>query len=190
MTSASVTPSPRKTELLEAAYRYILDHGIADMSLRPLAQAIGSSTRVLLFLFGTKDGLVRALLARAREDELAGILHLDVGGGLGEAVEVLWAWLSTPEHAPVLRLWVESYGRSLLDAEGPWSGFARESVTDWLRILERAQPGVGAEADAQRTLALAVLRGALLDLAATSDRDRLDRAVAAAAARFRADQVA
>jgi len=40
------------------------------MSLRPLAAAIGSSPRVLLFLFGSKEGLVRALLARARLDEL------------------------------------------------------------------------------------------------------------------------
>ena len=41
------------------------------MSLRPLATEIGSSPRVLLFLFGSKDGLVRALLARARADEVA-----------------------------------------------------------------------------------------------------------------------
>ena len=65
------SPSPRQEELLERSYRYVLQHGLIDMSLRPLAEAIDSSPRVLLFLFGSKDGLVRALLARAREDELA-----------------------------------------------------------------------------------------------------------------------
>lgn len=70
MTGEDATPSARQTELLEAAYRYALDHGLADLSLRPLAAAIGSSPRVLLYLFGSKDGLVRALLARARVDEL------------------------------------------------------------------------------------------------------------------------
>ena len=65
------TPSARQAELLEAAYQYALTHGLTDLSLRPLAEAINSSPRVLLFLFGSKDGLVRALLSRARADELA-----------------------------------------------------------------------------------------------------------------------
>ena len=62
--------SARREELLERAYGYALEHGLASLSLRPLAEAIGSSPRVLLFLFGSKDGLVRALLERARADEL------------------------------------------------------------------------------------------------------------------------
>lgn len=49
------------------------------LSLRPLAAAIESSPRVLLFLFGSKAKLVQELLARAREDEL-GFLS-GVGGG-------------------------------------------------------------------------------------------------------------
>jgi AcrR family transcriptional regulator len=68
--TAAEPDSPRKQELLRAAYTYVLGNGLADMSLRPLAKAIGSSPRVLLFLFGSKEGLIRALLARAREDEL------------------------------------------------------------------------------------------------------------------------
>ena len=66
MGDPSATPSFRQNELLEAAYRYVLQHGISRTSLRPLAAAIGSSTRVLMFLFGSKDGLIRALLDRAR----------------------------------------------------------------------------------------------------------------------------
>ncbi len=73
--------SPRKEELLERAYGYVLEHGIADLSLRPLAAAIGSSPRVLLFLFGTKDGLIRELLARARADELAFLARVSDHGG-------------------------------------------------------------------------------------------------------------
>ena len=30
--------SPRRRELLEAAYRYVLRNGLADMSLRPLLE--------------------------------------------------------------------------------------------------------------------------------------------------------
>ena len=70
MSATAPATSPRRRELLELAYAYVLEHGVADLSLRPLAAAIGSSPRVLLFLFGSKAELVQALLARAREDEL------------------------------------------------------------------------------------------------------------------------
>jgi AcrR family transcriptional regulator len=175
--------SPRRDELLERAYGYVLDHGLSDMSLRPLAAAVGSSPRVLLFLFGSKDALVRALLARARADELA--LLERVGptpsdGGLVDAVRATWAWLAAKEHRRLLALWVEAYARSLVDPDGPWGDFARDTVDDWLAILSSAQPPSRRRTKAgrtERTLALTVLRGALLDLLATGDVDRTTAAV-------------
>lgn len=193
MPTAATSPSARQTELLEAAYRYALTHGLGDMSLRPLAAAIGSSPRVLLFLFGSKDGLVRALLARARSDELALLDQLrDTGDtepiGLCAAVEETWKWLAADEHRPLLKLWAEAYARSLSEPDGPWSGFARATVEDWLDVLANCQPTqdkTSADGIARRTLALAVLRGGLLDLLATGDRDRVTSAVRAQTAQFR-----
>ena len=63
--------SPRRAELLDACYAYVLRHGLIGLSLRPLAAATGTSPRVLLYLFGSKDGLVRELLARARKEQVA-----------------------------------------------------------------------------------------------------------------------
>jgi AcrR family transcriptional regulator len=165
MTSTERAPSARRGELLDAAYAYVLEHGLADVSLRPLAAAVGSSPRVLLFLFDSKDGLVRALLARARDDELAAL------AGAGGAADAVWAWLVAPEHRALLRLWVEAYARSLVDPAGPWAGFAERTVADWLDVLAPAGD------DADRTLLLAVLRGALLDLLATGDAERTTAAV-------------
>lgn len=175
-------PSARQAELLDAAYAYVLEHGIAEVSLRPLAAAIGSSPRVLLYLFGSKDGLVRALLARARADEL-GMLRsseMTAGDDLASAVRRTWVWLCAPEHRSLLVLWSESYVRSLVDPDGPWAGFAQQTVADWLDVLAAAQPvqdRQSADGLAERTLALAVLRGALLDLLATGDERRASAAV-------------
>jgi len=172
--------SPRKRELLEAAYRYALGNGLGDMSLRPLARQIGSSPRVLLFLFGSKEGLIRALLARAREDELRYLEELrDSRGGRGAGREV-WSWLAAPSHRALLALWVEGYARSLLGGPGPWAGFGRDTVNDWLELLAERQPADRRdtpEAEAERTLLLAILRGALLDLLATGDTGRVTAAV-------------
>jgi len=176
---AAPVPSARKHELFERAYQHVLRHGLADMSLRPLAEAIGSSPRVLLFLFGSKDGLVRALLERARADELAALDGLR-GADLPTAVLRVWNWLADPDRRGLLTLWVESYARSLVDPSGPWGDFARRTVEDWLRLLAGAQPAAVRRTRAgagERTLALAVLRGAMLDLLATGDARRTGAAV-------------
>jgi AcrR family transcriptional regulator len=155
------------------------------MSLRPLAAAIGSSPRVLLFLFGSKDGLIRSLLARARTDELALVDQVRAeqpGGDLAMVVRTTWRWLVDERHRPLLTLWLEAYARSLTEPDGPWAGFAAQTVEDWLSLLagaqapDRRRTRVGA---AERTLALGVLRGALIDLLATGDVRRNTAAIEA-----------
>ncbi len=175
--------SPRKRELLNAAYGYALTNGLADFALRPMAKAIGTSPRVLLFLFGSKDGLTRALLARARQDELAALATLRASqrqAGLADAGREIWAWLVAPSHRALLSLWLEGYARSLLGESGPWERFAAETVDDWLALLATRQAANrrrSEKAEADRTLLLAVLRGAMLDVLATGDADRVTRAV-------------
>jgi AcrR family transcriptional regulator len=174
------SPSARRVELVEAAYAYALENGLAGASLRPVAEAIGSSTGVLRFLFGSKDGLVRAVLEHARRDELGLLSRLPTDGDLAQVAGDVWSWLAAPAHAPVLRLWVESYATALVDPDGPWGDFARRTVEDWLALLARAQPGAVRRtnaASAQRTALLAVLRGGLLDLLATGQEPRVTRAV-------------
>jgi AcrR family transcriptional regulator len=183
MSQSTRAPSARHEELLDRAYAYAIEHGLADLSLRPLATAIGSSPRVLLFLFGSKDGLVRALLARARSEELALLDRARQHSGQTEltaVVSTIWQWLSAPRHRPLLTLWLEAYGRSLVEPDGPWSSFARQTVDDWLAVLAAAQAPARRRSNAgaaERTLALAVLRGALLDLLATGDTERITAAV-------------
>jgi AcrR family transcriptional regulator len=183
MTSAAGrAPSARQDELLELAYRYVLTRGLADMSLRPLAKAIGSSPRVLLFLYGSKDNLIRALLERARADELAAVAafgETDSPADLIDSARQVWGWLSAESHRHLLGLWVEAYARSLVDPDGPWAGFAAQTVQDWLGLLASRQPPRrrGRAGAAERTAVLAVLRGAMLDLLATGDVTRTGRAV-------------
>lgn len=168
-------PDSRRSQLLTAAYDYVLEHGLSDMSLRPLAKATGTSPRVLLYLFGSKDELVREILAKGREEQLrlvAGVAA--AGGGFEEVVARVWAYVSAPEQRATIRLFFEAYVASLRSEPGPWRDFARRSVHDWLTLLIDAQPGVPRqEAEARATRTLAQLRGLLLDLLACDEPDRL-----------------
>ena len=63
--SASVPAAP--TDLvLDAVIEHFIAEGLADQSLRRIAEAVGSSHRMLLYHFGSKDGL---LLVVGREVE-------------------------------------------------------------------------------------------------------------------------
>jgi AcrR family transcriptional regulator len=179
MSDSARPPSARREELLGAAYEFVLENGLADLSLRPLARAVGSSPRVLLYLFGSKEGLVRELLARARADELRALEDV-TGDGLDATVRRLWEWLAAPTHRRLLVLWLEAYARSLVEPDGPWAGHARQTVEDWLDVLARAQPPAVRRTRAglaERTRALALVRGAMLDLLATGDEARVTGAI-------------
>jgi len=167
--------SQRREYLLEAAYQYVLAHGLSDLSLRPLAQAIGSSPRVLLFVFESKENLIRTLLSRARQDELIVLEPIRAVAQQGairqeEVSLVIWRWLANPGHSGLLKLWLEAYTQSLAPSSsaGPLAEFGRQSVADWLPLL--AGP-------AEPTALLALLRGGMLDLLATGDHERVDRSI-------------
>jgi AcrR family transcriptional regulator len=185
MNGEAMVRSPRRAELLDLAYRYALQHGLGAVSIRPLAAAIGSSTGVLYFLFASKDGLLRAMLERVRADNLGALCAPPAGGqdpaGLHAAAGRAWSGLADPALRKQRTLWFEAYVRSLADQSGgPGTEFARASVDGWLAELAMTQPGADRDTPggrAERTLTLAVLRGALMDLLATGDVERTTAAV-------------
>lgn len=167
--------SQRQQELLQRAYEYVLQHGMMTLSLRPLAEAIGSSPRVLLFLFGSKEGLVQALLARARTAELAFLAEMRRPDDFDSVVRRVWQWLVAKEHRPMLVLWLETYAHSLVEPAGPYAQFALRTVEDWLELLATHQTPQHRRTRAganERALTLAVLRGAMMDLLASGDEAR------------------
>jgi AcrR family transcriptional regulator len=168
--------SPRRAELLARTLEYAARTNLSELSLRPLAAEIGSSPRVLIYLFGSKEGLLREVLAASRAQQLTVVQHaMEESVEPGEVLGRLWQWMS--EHRGLARLFFECYSRSLGGGE-PWATFAVDSVRDWQSPLRRILTAPGAEppTEAEVTLALAVLRGLLLDLLATGEVDRVDLA--------------
>jgi AcrR family transcriptional regulator len=170
----------RRTELLERSVDYVCRYGLADLSLRPLAKAVGSSPRVLLHYFESKEKLVVEIIrrGRARQRETMATLKLTEISP-AELTRTLWRHWSQPQWEPLMRLFFEVYGLALQDRER-FPGFLDEAVDEWLRALEycTSDPRYSREdSRAYATLIIAVFRGFLLDLCATHDRARIDRAV-------------
>lgn len=176
-TAVTDVDSARRAELLAKLIEYSAEHGLSGMSLRPLAAAVGSSPRVLLYFFGSKEGLVGEVLLRSREQQMVlvrqWLAEADEPAG---RVERLWQWLADPAHAGIERLFFESYARSLHDVDGPWRGFGEQSVRDWLPVIDRLVRITGGRRDSGlSTFVLATLRGLLIDLLATGERARVGR---------------
>ena len=171
----------RPEELIEAIVGYMTKHGIADLSLRPLAKAVGSSPRVLLYYFGSKEKMIGRALAHLRERQRAIFDHLSEVKfeSSFKADLAIWKHMSAPASEPVFRLFFEAYGLALRRPK-EFEPLLRPAIEDWLEFIAnpvlRKQLG-RPKARAFATVVLAGFRGFMLDYCATRDRKRLDRAV-------------
>jgi AcrR family transcriptional regulator len=164
-----------KQRLLDACTDHALAHGLPER-LAPLAAATGVSGRMLVYHFGTKEALQRAVLRRARQRQVATFNELlRVRPGEPYLVTLNHAWLAIT-GAPG-RPYLGMFGRLRQDpGQQLWPDFAREATTDWLSPLEQGLRSLGRPALA--TLVLAVIRGLIMDLEATGDIARTHQAFA------------
>lgn len=168
----------RPEELRGAIVQYLIEHGLAELSLRPLAKAIGSSPRVLLYYFGSKEKMVGEILAEIRQRQRASYDQASADT-FAEACRNIWEQMSAPGSEPLFRLFFEAYGIALRHPR-PYHDFLRDTVEDWLRLIADPLCREGhprGKARAFATVILAGLRGFMLDFCNTRDRKRLDYAV-------------
>lgn len=145
--------------------------GIADLSLRELATAIGTSHRMLLYHFGSREGLLVAVAGAVEDAQRANL----PAGGITTRADARRAWqhFSDPELGPAERLFFELYAHALLGRPGT-EGFLEANVEPWISTIADVWVKAGMDNSAARAearLAMAVTRGLLLDLLATGDRD-------------------
>ena len=89
--------------------------GLADQSLRRIAEAVGSSHRMLLYHFGSKDGLLLAVV-REVEARTQARLAAQAEEAVGETdvlIRRMWAYLADPALGDFERLFFALYGRAL-----------------------------------------------------------------------------
>ena len=171
---------PPRQRLLEAAIAHVAAAGLADRSLRDLASAIGTSHRMLIYHFGSKEGLMRAIVEAVEDQQRSFFARFvaDPSVAPSDVALAIWRQVADPALANNVRLFFELYGLALQGRPGT-AGFLDHVVQSWIEPLvgylaQRGVPLETARADAR--LGLAVSRGLLLDLVATGDRAAVDAA--------------
>ncbi len=173
-------PNPGiRARLRSQAVDYVLTHGVSDLSLRPLAKALKTNARMLVYHFGSREGLMREILAGLREREDGEIQAWFVVGKkprlLSDFLRWYWRRMSAPQARPAARMLFELYALALRSPQD-YPGILDAPLVYWQQLTKKASLQSQPDA-AEATLLLAAVRGLLLDLCATGDERRVSRAV-------------
>jgi AcrR family transcriptional regulator len=167
-----------RQHLRARAAEYLLRVGISAADLGELAAELGTSSRMLVHYFGSKDKLIDEAIGEAREQQRALFrewFQARHPRTLTNVLRTLWELMRTPQAEPYLRLFSEAYTVAI-QQPGRFSDFSTyAAVHDWLPGLETALREGGADDDAQAlaTLVLAVERGLQLDVLGTGEHERV-----------------
>src|SRR4051794_15843782 len=176
-----MAPESPRERLLERAIAVVAERGISDLSLRALADELGTSHRMLIHHFGSKEGLWVAIVREVERRQLESVADLALADetSFADATRAWWRHISDPALWPNERLFFEVYGQALHGRE-PAVQLLDGVVESWLRPTTEIAVRMGMHpyaAEAFARLGIAVTRGLLLDLLATGDRVGVDAAM-------------
>jgi AcrR family transcriptional regulator len=165
----------RRDDLVRRVVKAAAEGGLARRSLRDLAAHVGTSHRMLIHHFGSREGVLAAVVEAVERDQNERLG--DLPDDSAEAIRVSWRRTSVPSLWPIERLFFECYARGA-QGEPPFDRLVPALVEHTLdAVASRADVSADDEGPAGARLGLAVIRGLLLDLVATGDRKATDRAL-------------
>ena len=157
--------------LLAGAVEHVLLHGASGLSLRPLAAALGTSDRMLLYYFGSREHLLETLLDLVGDGLMAALSEAVPKGRSDPDVllRALWSLAREPAVQPALRLYLEILGQSAAQV-APFPAAARRVAQQWLKWVQDRLDVPADEREGAAAALLATVDGLLLlDLAVSSD---------------------
>ncbi|MFY9346045.1 MAG: TetR/AcrR family transcriptional regulator [Planctomycetota bacterium] len=158
----------RKDQLRAAVLDHLLKHGVASASLRPMAAALGTSARILMFHFKSKEALLQETLEELQLRLRASFASMvDPGPRRVSPLKRFWLWAASPQNAPCLRLLYEAqiiaiqnptkYGHYLAESSANWLAMSLKAMSEPLRSGPMAR------------LCIAVFDGLMLEYLSTGN---------------------
>lgn len=162
--------SAARERLIRRVMEHASQHGIADLSMRDLAAAVGTSHRMLNYHFGGRAGLLAAIVSTMEADQraLLGELARDAANP-AEIMVAQWEALTTPEVLGFVRLFFEILALAAHERPGT-EGFLEELVDPWVATGRAIAATRDLEVDeVEIRLGMAVIRGLLVDVLASGE---------------------
>jgi AcrR family transcriptional regulator len=161
-----------KQRMLDATLRHLREKGMGDFTLRQLAEALGTSHRLLIYHFGTKEGLLVAVAEEIEREQRNWLQSLSARHLTPmEQLRTSWDRVVDPQLDRHLRLFVEIYSHAL-QGRAHTAPLLEILVDAWLGPTADIFLRMGmlpAQARLQARLTLATARGLMLDVLTTGD---------------------
>jgi AcrR family transcriptional regulator len=175
-------PAAGREALLRRTVEHFAANGIADTTLRSLARHVESSHRMLLYHFGSRDGLLSAVVDFVESEARAALKAAQAHGSAQDdpLAAGLAFWKAITDQALVYGpLFFELSSHAMQGM--PHAMALRERlVTPWVDALAATWTALGlprAQARTYARLDLAVARGLLHDLLISGQRRQVDAAM-------------
>jgi AcrR family transcriptional regulator len=168
--------SPRRAELLSHIVDELLDHGVGDLSLRPLADRVGTSARLLIYHFGSKEDLLATALSQVRRDVERGLLDRAAQvqpQSLHAVIMMVWDWSTMEANQRYFRLLFEVDGLTLFNRVNFSRETQKANSATWTTLINRAAATFSSQMVASApaaTLLVCAIKGLLQEFLATGDR--------------------
>jgi len=176
-------PASRRAQLADEIADIVLQDGIGVLGLRGMAARVGTSDRMLIYYFGTKDQLIIEVLERVSRKLTALLTAFSQEPRVspGQYLERALLMAKDPVVAPFMRLWTDvvargARGEKPYDQVGP---ALVQSWVDWIQTrLEPAADGRNAE---RAAALLSIVEGVtLLEMAAPGSTSGVQAVLSAA----------
>ncbi len=169
--------STRKADLLESLIAYLVKRGIADLSLRPMAAAVGTSARLLIFHFGSKERLLLEVLdeMQARLQRSLAQLLAEPNPSRAAPLRQFWDWALKDANFAPLRVMYQLHILAAQDHR-TYGRFLKRNSLNWLELVQTVlKPSQRSSALA--SLIVAVFDGLFIEVVSTGDRRRASAAI-------------
>lgn len=173
----------RRTVLLEKIVGVLLTSGAGNLSLRPLAQQVETSARLLIYHFESKERLIADALTEVRArivTSLGDRAARTDPRSVRSLLAMFWDWATEPPNQPYFRLLFEVDGLARYDRVSFSAEVHRANSRVWTGLIERAATRLSHDGDlfsAHATLIMCSFSGLLQEFLSTGDRERTTTAL-------------
>lgn len=175
-----MAPPTGRDTMLDRLVAHVRRNGLpAEASLRRFAEEVGTSHRMLAYYFGSREGLLAAVLAAMRTEDREALYAAANAWDLRDATLAMWSYYTDPEQLPEHRAFFYVFSLALRQPE-VFAEFLA-SFDTWVALttdLARAEGLEPEDAARMAQLVVSAVRGLLMDRLASSAPERVDAAFA------------
>ena len=166
----------KRNELVKQATEVLARTGIIDTSLRTLAAEMGTSARMLVYYFGSKEQLILAVMNGLQEQNVPEPELYTTAEELRQWCLDDWHTITRGDQRSRLRILEQVFGAAC-GQDSPYARYTADTLAQLTRNAQLRMEAIGMPtpvAETRARLALAAIQGLVIDFFTANDPDRVD----------------